>query len=99
MYLRVTTIAGLLGLILLCEKSEAANLTTTNIQAAGQNWTAAIWKTNSSGFATNGAAAVAPVAANTYETVFNGITVGNGLNNTRIRSRKCSVCKPSPGNR
>src|SRR5438270_4309212 len=64
----------------------AANLTTTNIQASGANWTAAIWKTNAPGFATNTAAGVAPVPGNTYEAVYNGIsTIGNGLSNTRIR--------------
>jgi len=32
---------------------------------------------------TNGAAGLAPVAANTYEMVANPIGIGNGLNNTR----------------
>src|SRR5262245_1806814 len=97
MYLRLTTFGSLLGLILVTGNSEAANLTTTNIQAAGQNWTAAIWKTNASGFATNGAAAIAPVAGNTYETVFNGIAVGNGLNNTRIRCPQVAGVQTFPG--
>src|SRR3954463_8715763 len=67
--------------------SHGANLTTTNIQASGANWTAAIWKTNSIGLATNTAAGVAPVAGNTYEMVPNGIsTIGNGLNSTRVRN-------------
>ena len=97
MYLRLTPLSSLLGLILLTETSQAANLTTTNIQAAGANWTAAIWKTNASGFATNGAAAVAPVAANTYETVFNGIAIGNGLANTRIRCPQVAGVQTFPG--
>src|ERR1041385_787158 len=74
--------------VLLCipYRIQAANLTTTTSQAAGQNWTGTIWKTNSPGMATNAAAGVAPVAGNTYETVFNGILIGNGLGNTRIRN-------------
>jgi hypothetical protein len=98
MYLRLTTtLVSLLGLILISEKSEAANLTTTNVQGSGQNWTAAIWKTNSSGLATNSAAGVAPVAANTYETVFNGTGIGNGLNNTRIRNPATAGTQTFPG--
>src|SRR5437867_3725353 len=56
----------------------AANLTTTNVQAGGTSWTAAIWKTNSSGMATNTGPFAAPIAGNTYETVFNGTSIGNG---------------------
>jgi hypothetical protein len=97
MYLRFTTISSLLGLILVTENSEAANLTTTNVQGSGANWTAAIWKTNASGFATNGAAAVAPVAGNTYETVFNGISIGNGVNSTRIRNPAAAGTQTFPG--
>jgi len=81
-----------------CPKTEGANLTTTNIQAAGANWTAAIWKTNTTGLATNTVAGIAPVAGNTYETVFNGIsTVGNALNNTRIRCPQVVGLQTFPG--
>lgn len=97
MYQLRVKILSLLGLFFVIEISHAANLTTTNIQAAGANWTAAIWKTNASGFATNGGAFVAPVAANTYETVFNGIGVGNGLNNTRIRCPQVAGVQTFPG--
>src|SRR4030095_14715340 len=97
MYLRFTSLSSLLCLILFTETSQAANLTTTNVQGAGANWTAAIWKTNASGFATNGAAAVAPNAANTYETVANGIGIGNGLANTRIRNPATAGTQTFPG--
>src|SRR2546423_157264 len=56
------------------------NLTTTVTQSSGSDWTAAIWKTNGAGVATN------PVAGNTYEMVFNGTLIGNGANNTRVRN-------------
>jgi len=58
----------------------ATALITTNVEAAGTDWTAAIWKTNGTG------TAVAPVAGNAYGAVFNGTGIGNNLNNTRIRS-------------
>src|SRR5215468_9191175 len=96
MHLRVILV-GLLGFILISEKSQGANLTTTNVQGSGANWTAAIWKTNSSGMATNNGSAVAPVAANTYETVFNGTGIGNGLNNTRIRNPAAAGTQTFPG--
>jgi hypothetical protein len=79
------------------QNSYGANLTTTNVQASGANWTAAIWKTNSPGFATNNGAALAPVAANTYEEVFNGITIGNGVNNTRVRNPATAGLQTFPG--
>src|ERR1044071_5349857 len=75
----------------------AANLTTTSVQPGGNNWIASIWKTNSPGMATNAAAGVAPVAGNTYETVFNGTTIGNGLNNTRIRNPAAAGVQTFPG--
>jgi hypothetical protein len=85
--------------VLLCipYRIQAANLTTTTSQAAGQNWTGTIWKTNSPGMATNAAAGVAPVAGNTYETVFNGILIGNGLGNTRIRNPVATGVLTFPG--
>jgi hypothetical protein len=97
MYLRFTTLGSLLGLILLTESSQGANLTTTNVQASGANWTAAIWKTNSTGMGTNGAAGLAPVAANTYEMVANPIGIGNGLNNTRVRNPATAGTQTFPG--
>jgi len=72
-----TVLAGLCGLGV----SHAANLTTTAVQSAGNNWNGAIWKTNGIG-----TAAGPPVPGNTYETVFNGVAIGNGANNTRIRN-------------
>jgi len=94
--LRFTTL-GLLGWSVVTGQSEAANLTTTNVQGAGQNWTAAIWKTNSTGMATNNGAFVAPVAANTYEMVFNGIGISNGVANTRIRNPAAAGTQTFPG--
>ncbi len=80
-----------------CVTAHAANLTTTNVQGAGANWTAAIWKTNSPGLATNSAAAVAPVAGNTYEAVFNGTLIGNGAASTRIRNPATAGTQTFPG--
>jgi hypothetical protein len=68
------------------------NLTTTIVEAAGTDWTAAIWKTNGTG------ASVAPIAGITYETVFNGTSIGNGLNNTRIRNPAAAGLQTFPGN-
>ncbi|MDB6109272.1 MAG: hypothetical protein JWR69_1022, partial [Pedosphaera sp.] len=68
------------------------NLTTTNILGAGTNWTAAIWKTNGTG------TAVAPIAGNTYTLVASGTnTIGNGLNNTRIRNPAIVGLQTFPG--
>ncbi len=66
-------------------------VTTTNVEAAGTDWTAAIWKTNGTG------TAVAPVAGNAYAAVFNGTSIGNGLNNTRVRSPAVSGSVTFPG--
>src|SRR5437773_2936062 len=71
--------------------SRAANLTTTNSQAASESWTLAIWKTNGAG------TAVAPVADNTYECVSNGIPFGNSQNNTRIRNPAFAGLQTFPG--
>ncbi len=60
--------------------STTATFTTTNVEAQGTDWTAAIWKLNGTG------TAAAAVAGNAYAAVFNGTSIGNGLNNTRIRS-------------
>ena len=60
--------------------AHADNCTTTNVQGAGANWTAAIWKTNGAG------TAAAPNAANTYRMIFNGISIGNGAASTRVRN-------------
>ena len=60
--------------------SSAVVLTTTNVEAAGSDWTAAIWQTNGAG------TAVSPVAGKAYAEIFNGVYAGNALNNTRIRN-------------
>src|SRR5205823_1214327 len=54
--------------------------------------------TNSFGLATNNGAAVAPVAGNTYEAVFNGLVIGNGLNSTRLRNPAFAGLQTFPGN-
>ena len=72
--------------------SATVTLTTTNVEAQGTDWTAAIWQTNGTG------TAVAPVAGNAYATVFNGTSIGNGLNNTRIRSPAVSGAITFAGN-
>src|SRR5436853_5914660 len=71
--------------------SRAAKLTTTNSQAAAENWTLAIWKTNDGGMA------VAPAAGNTYVCVSNGIPFGNNKNNTRIRNPASAGVQTFPG--
>src|SRR6266436_2569536 len=81
--------------------SRAANLTTTNIVPAnGPSWSSpAIWKTNSPGMATNASSSFqTPVIQNTYEMVQNGTnTIGNGLNNTRVRNPQASGLQTFPG--
>ena len=72
--------------------ASAANLATTNVQAAGTDWTAAIWKTNGTG------TAVSPVAGNIYTCVSNGTTYGNNLNNTRVRNPAVAGVQTFPGN-
>ena len=61
----VSSIGLALSLLAFPQASRAANLTTTNIQASGANWTAAIWRTNAVG--TSGqpgsGTALAPVTA------------------------------------
>src|SRR6516165_10503392 len=89
--------ACVLAILGCCATARAANLTTTNVQGSGQNWTAAIWKTNAPGMATNAAAAVAPLAGNTYEEVFNGISIGSGTANTRIRNPATAGTQTFPG--
>ncbi|HEY5914251.1 MAG TPA: immunoglobulin domain-containing protein, partial [Verrucomicrobiae bacterium] len=66
---------------LIPSSSGAASLTTTNVQAGGANWTAAIWKTNGAGTAVG-----PPVPGNTYQCIPNGTPFGNGTSNTRIRN-------------
>ncbi len=66
-------------------------LTTTNVQAQGTDWTAAIWRTNGAG------TAVSPVAGGAYALVFNGISIGNNLNNTRVRSPDATGVLAFPG--
>src|ERR1039457_4063410 len=67
------------------------NLTTTTVQAAGQNWTAAIWRTDGVG------TAMSPVTGNTYQTVFNGTSIGTGTSNTRIRNPASAGVQTFPG--
>src|SRR5581483_3232264 len=62
-----------------------ADLLTTNVQASGANWTAAIWRTNNGSGVPTGPA-LSPVAGNTYEEVFNGTLNGNSTANTRVRN-------------
>jgi hypothetical protein len=70
----------------------ADSYTTTNIEPSGQSWTNLVWKLNGAG------TAVAPVAGNTYTMVTNGIsTIGNGLNNTRVRNPTYSNFVTFPG--
>ncbi|HEX4265646.1 MAG TPA: chitobiase/beta-hexosaminidase C-terminal domain-containing protein [Verrucomicrobiae bacterium] len=68
-----------------------ASLTTTNVEPQGVDWTAAIWKTNGAG------TAVPPAASNAYSLVFNGVPVGNNLNNTRVRSPDVDGVQTFPG--
>src|SRR6266576_2328220 len=74
-----------------CIAANAANLTTTNVQGAGTDWTYAVWKTNGVG------TALSPVAGNTYECVSNGIAFGNNKNNTRIRNPALAGVQTFPG--
>ena len=67
------------------------NLTTTNVQPQGADWTAAIWQTNGSG------PDVAAVAGNKYSLIFNGTTIGNGSNSTRVRSPAVAGTLTFPG--
>jgi hypothetical protein len=68
------------------------NLTTTNVMGVGINWNAAAWKTNGTG------TAVAPSAGNTYSmVVFGTNTIGNGLNNTRVRNPTVAGLQTFPG--
>jgi CotH kinase protein/Lamin Tail Domain/Fn3 associated/Chitobiase/beta-hexosaminidase C-terminal domain/Immunoglobulin I-set domain/Bacterial TSP3 repeat len=90
--LRFFFVGCLLGLAVLARPARAANLTTTNVQAGGTDWTAAIWKTNGTG------TAVSPMAGNTYEAVFNATSIGNGTANTRIRNPAAAGLQTFPGN-
>jgi mono/diheme cytochrome c family protein len=67
------------------------NLTTVNVEPSGSDWTAAIWQTNGTG------TAVSPSGGQTCALVFNGTSIGNGLNNTRIRSPESAVAATFPG--
>jgi hypothetical protein len=72
--------------------SSAITFITSTVEAQGTDWTAAIWKANGTG------TAASPVPGNAYATVFNGTTIGNGLNNTRIRSPAVSGTVTFAGN-
>jgi mono/diheme cytochrome c family protein len=67
------------------------SLSTTNVEPQGTDWTAAIWKTNGTG------AAVSPGAGGTFSLVFNGTSIGNGTNNTRVRSPDVAGVQTFPG--
>ena len=91
-YSRLFVLGGVLVCTAMPGPARAAtNLTTTNVQPGGANWTAAIWKTNGTG------TAVAPAAGNTYQTVFNGVSIGNGSSNTRIRNPAAAGVQTFPG--
>src|ERR1035438_6854413 len=82
------------ALLLMCFPDSGhagTNLTTTTVQAAGQNWTAAIWRTNGVG------TTMSPMAGNTYQTVFNGTSIGSGTSNTRIRNPASAGMQTFPG--
>ena len=82
--LSLASLCCALSLLLTPTVSHAGtNLVTTVIQAAGANWSQAIWKTNNGGIGTG--TALVPVAGNTYTCVSNGTALGNSLNATRIR--------------
>ncbi|HEX3800331.1 MAG TPA: lamin tail domain-containing protein [Verrucomicrobiae bacterium] len=82
----------LLGLVWFSADAVAgASLTTTSVEAAGTDWTAAIWKTNGTG------TAVSPVSGNTYTAISNGVSIGNGTSNTRIRNPANSGVQTFPG--
>jgi mono/diheme cytochrome c family protein len=74
------------------QPSAIVTLTTTTTEASGTDWTAAIWKTNGTG------TAVAAVAGNAYATLSDGTSIGNSLNNTRIRSPAVSGTETFAGN-
>src|SRR5436190_22889930 len=97
----VVSVCISLSLLASLRSSPAANLTTTNIVASGNSWSSSpsIWKTNSTGMATNNGAFVQiPVIQNTYETVqATTNTIGNGLNNTRIRNPASAGVQTFPG--
>jgi mono/diheme cytochrome c family protein len=63
---------------------------TTSVEAQGSDWNVAIWHTNGGPF-------LSPVAGNAYSLVFNGVTVGNNLNNTRVRSPDLAGTQTFPG--
>jgi len=83
--------AGFLLSSLMAGPLRAANLTTTEVQPGGTDWTVAIWKTNGLG------TAVSPVAGNTYECIPNGIPFGLNKSNTRIRNPTSAPVVTFPG--
>ena len=89
---RYIPFALVLVLLFLGTRMRAANLTTTNVQAAGANWTAAIWKTNGTGTAVG-----PPVAGNTYAIVDNGTIVAGNAANSRVRNPTSAVTSTFPG--
>lgn len=90
--LSVPLLAAAVGLACLPRAGPAANLTTTNVQATGADWTAAIWNTNGVGTPVG-----PPVANNTYQCLSNGVPFGNGKSNTRIRNPALAGLQTFPG--
>jgi hypothetical protein len=72
--------------------AQAATLITTNVQAAGANWTAAIWKT-----LITDTTFVAPVAGNNYVAIPNGILQSGNVNSTRLRNPATDGTQTFPG--
>jgi mono/diheme cytochrome c family protein len=72
--------------------SVSNNLTTMAVEAAGTDWTAAIWQTNGTGLA------VAPVAGDICTCLTDGTTYGNNTANTRIRNPAAAGVHTFPGN-
>jgi hypothetical protein len=93
----IMSLGCVLSLVLLARTSHAGtNLLTTSVQASGANWTAAIWKTNN-GAGVGVGTAVAPVAGNAYEMVFNGLSISNGAASTRVRNPATAGVQTFPG--
>src|ERR1041385_2639420 len=97
-YVSSTLLAGcVLAGLSFCRPAQATELLTTNVQGAGANWTAAIWRTNNGAGVPTGPAVVA-IAGNTYRMLADGVSIGNALTSTRTRSPAVSgVTSTFPG--
>ena len=87
--LRLLLLAGFV--VALSGAAQAANFVTKAVQAAGANWTAAIWSNPPNAVAT------APAAGNTYQAIANGTAIANGANNTRVRNVASDGLQTFPG--